>query len=52
MSEHKKILIVDYSKTALMMSQMILKTSSFQISTARNGLEAVEKANISAARIL
>ncbi len=44
MSEHKKILIVDDSKTALIMSQMILKSRSFQILTAQNGLEAVEKA--------
>jgi CheY-like chemotaxis protein len=43
-SERKKILIVDDSKTALMMSQMILKNKSFQVLTARNGLEGVEKA--------
>ena len=44
MSEHKKILIVDDSKTAMMMSQMILKNGSFQVSTAQDGLEGVEKA--------
>ena len=44
MSGHKKILIVDDSKTALMMSQMILKNRSFEILTAQNGLEGIEKA--------
>ncbi len=44
MSEHKKILIVDDSKTAMMMSQMILRNGSFQVLTAKNGLEGVEKA--------
>ncbi len=44
MSEHKKILIVDDSKTAVMMSQMILKNGSFQVLTAQDGLEGVEKA--------
>ncbi len=44
MSEHKKILIVDDSKTAMMMSQMILRNKPFEVVTANNGLEAVEKA--------
>ncbi len=44
MSEHKKILIVDDSSTARMMSQMILRNKPFEVVTANNGLEAVEKA--------
>ncbi len=44
MGGNKKILIVDDSKTALMMSQMILRNKPFEVVTANNGLEAVEKA--------
>ncbi len=41
----KKVLIVDDSSTALMMSQMILtKRTSYQIVTAANGEEAIAKA--------
>ncbi|HEY5954946.1 MAG TPA: response regulator [Polyangiaceae bacterium] len=40
----KRILIVDDSKTALMMLQMVLKRRSYEIVTANNGREAVEKA--------
>lgn len=44
MSERKKILIVDDSGTARMMSEMILKSKPFKILTANDGLEAVDKA--------
>ncbi len=44
MSEHKKILLVDDSGTARMMSEMILKSQPFKILIASDGLEAVEKA--------
>ncbi|HVI06686.1 MAG TPA: response regulator [Candidatus Binatia bacterium] len=42
----KKILLVDDSKTALMMEQMILeRRTPYQCVTAMDGLEAVAKAN-------
>jgi CheY-like chemotaxis protein len=37
-------LVVDDSKTALMMNQMILKGRHFKILTASDGLEALDKA--------
>lgn len=40
----KKILLVDDQNTVLMMEKMMLKGSGYQIVTARNGVEAVEKA--------
>ena len=40
----KRILVVDDSKTAMMMIQMILKRCSYDIVTATNGRDAVEKA--------
>jgi CheY-like chemotaxis protein len=40
----KRVLIVDDSKTALMMSHMILKRSEYDVMTATSGKEAVEKA--------
>jgi CheY-like chemotaxis protein len=40
----KKILIADDSKTALMMSQMLLKRHPFDIVTASDGAEAVQRA--------
>jgi CheY-like chemotaxis protein len=40
----KKILLVDDSVTVLMMEKMILSKGPFQIITARDGREAIEKA--------
>src|SRR5262245_32093989 len=40
----KKILLVDDSKTVLMMEQMILSKSAYEIVTASDGRQAVEKA--------
>lgn len=40
----KKVLLVDDSATALMFTQMLLGTSAYVISTARDGREAVQKA--------
>ena len=40
----RKILLVDDSETVLMMEQMILKQDRYQLITARNGKEGVEKA--------
>ena len=40
----KKVLLVDDSNTVLMMEKMILSKGPFTIVTARDGLEAVEKA--------
>jgi DNA-binding response OmpR family regulator len=42
--DRKKILVVDDSKTALMMSKMILKQFPFEVITADNGEEGVSKA--------
>ncbi len=42
--ERKKILIVDDSKTTLFLEAMILKNGPYELLTASNGLEAVEKA--------
>lgn len=41
---NKKIMLVDDSATTLMMEQMVLRGESYEIVTARNGLEAVEVA--------
>ena len=40
----KKILIVDDSATTLMMEQMVLRAQPYNIVTARNGKEAIERA--------
>lgn len=40
----KKVLLVDDSQTVLMMEKMILAKGSFDIVTARDGMEAVTKA--------
>jgi DNA-binding response OmpR family regulator len=42
--ERKKILLVDDSSTVLLMEKMILAKSDFDVVTARDGLEGVEKA--------
>lgn len=42
--EERKILLVDDSDTMLMMEKMILKKDHFQFVEAKNGKEAVEKA--------
>jgi DNA-binding response OmpR family regulator len=40
----KKILLVDDSNTVLMMEQMILSHGRYELRTARNGEEAVDRA--------
>jgi len=40
----KKILLVDDSRTSLFMAQMILKKGPYDVITAGDGVEAVEKA--------
>jgi len=40
----RKILLVDDSETVLMMEKMILKKQPYQLITAKNGMEGVEKA--------
>jgi len=40
----KKILVVDDSKTALLMESMILKKGHYDLLTAADGVEAVQKA--------
>jgi CheY-like chemotaxis protein len=42
--ERKKILLVDDSSTVLLMEKMILSKSEYDVVTARDGLEGVEKA--------
>lgn len=42
--EHKKILIVDDSRTALLMESMILKSGPYELLTATDGEQAVETA--------
>lgn len=44
MAKPKKILVVDDSKTALLMERMILAKEAYDIVTASNGREAVDKA--------
>jgi CheY-like chemotaxis protein len=41
---HKKILLVDDSSTILMMERMILAKYGYELTTAGNGEEAVQKA--------
>ena len=40
----RKILLVDDSETVLLIEKMILKKDRYQVVTAKNGKEAVEKA--------
>lgn len=40
----KKVLIVDDSATVLMMEKMILAKGAYQVITANDGLQAIEKA--------
>jgi DNA-binding response OmpR family regulator len=40
----RKILLVDDSETVLLMERMILKKEPYQLITAKNGVEGVEKA--------
>ena len=40
----RKILLVDDSETVLLIEQMILKKEPYQLFTAKNGMEGVEKA--------
>jgi DNA-binding response OmpR family regulator len=42
--ERKKILLVDDSSTVLLMERMILSKSEYDVVTARDGQEGVEKA--------
>jgi CheY-like chemotaxis protein len=42
----KKILLVDDSSTVLMMERMILAAESYELCTAANGKQAVERAKI------
>jgi CheY-like chemotaxis protein len=42
--QKKKILIVDDSRTAIFMESMILKKGPYELLTASDGVEAVEKA--------
>ena len=44
MSVKKKVLLVDDSKTVLLMEQMCLGREPYELSTASNGREAVDKA--------
>jgi CheY-like chemotaxis protein len=44
MANRKKVLLVDDSSTALMIEKMLLAKSSYDCVTARDGLEAIEKA--------
>jgi DNA-binding response OmpR family regulator len=44
MDRKKKILLVDDSSTVLLMERMILSKSEFEVITAKDGLEGVEKA--------
>ena len=40
----RKILLVDDSETVLLMERMILKKEPYQLITAKNGMEGIEKA--------
>jgi CheY-like chemotaxis protein len=42
----KKILVVDDSKTALLMMSMILRKASYELVTASDGAEAVDRAAV------
>ena len=44
MSSKKKILLVDDSQTVLLMQQLLLADRGYELLTARDGEEAVEKA--------
>jgi CheY-like chemotaxis protein len=44
MKTKKKILLVDDSSTALMIEQMLLSRSSYDVTTARDGREGVARA--------
>jgi CheY-like chemotaxis protein len=44
MANRKKVLLVDDSSTALMIEKMLLAKSSYDCVTARDGIEAIEKA--------
>lgn len=44
MSSRKKILVVDDSTTSRMFEQMVLARGPYQVVTAKDGAEAVEKA--------
>ena len=44
-TDTKKILLVDDSKTALLVEQMMLRDGNFDLIMAQDGVEAVEKAN-------
>lgn len=44
MTEKKKVLLVDDSNTVLLMQQMMLRDGGYEVVTAKNGIEAVEKA--------
>jgi DNA-binding response OmpR family regulator len=44
MPERKKILVVDDSKTAQMMTALIVKKADFEVSTASDGEEGFQKA--------
>lgn len=44
MMDRKKILLVDDSTTVLLMERMILSSSAYDVLTARDGQEGVEKA--------
>jgi CheY-like chemotaxis protein len=43
-TSRKKILLVDDSSTALLLSRMVLQGQSYEVVTARDGLEGIEKA--------
>ena len=45
MPNKKKILLVDDSKTVLMMEQMILNKAAYELVIANDGRQAIEKAN-------
>ena len=44
--DRKKILLVDDSSTVLLMEKMILSKSEYDVVTARDGLEGIEKAKV------
>jgi CheY-like chemotaxis protein len=46
MAEKKKVLLVDDSNTVLLMEKMMLREGGYEVVTARNGVEAVEKARV------
>jgi CheY-like chemotaxis protein len=44
LAERKKILLVDDSITSIMLGQMVLRDGPYDIVTARNGVEGLERA--------